>query len=327
MYEWTESRLLPSEWNERVETNQVVTGTALYGNDEQYTAKQIYDSKLDRFVNIYYYWVKGKTTLPPPPVGDRHRHRAGHRINTVAYVANLIANPSAFDIKYYAVTDTNKLQIYNVNDLVGDDIVLNVDIRTNDFDGDAHSVWKLAREGDADFKPGSVVETRWWDSLIGSNSTGDIVPDPNSPINERYGNNTRPRQSWYVDRYSALKEIIDYANTVLKKNQLSGTINLSNLDKKEPEPTQQSGEWDATVDTYAELTYLNTAELSGSVRYLVKADETANNYWAIYTWDGTEFTRTKLQTYNTSAYWSYTCLLYTSPSPRDRYGSRMPSSA
>ena len=25
--------------------------------------------------------------------------------------------------------------------------------------------------------------------------------------------------------------------------------------------------------------------------------------------------------------WSGTCLLYTSPSPRDRYGSRMPSSA
>jgi len=306
VYEWTESRLLPSEWNLRRQTNQVVTGTALYGNDEQYTVKQIYDSRADRFVNVYYYWVKGKTTLPPRSGGDRHRHRAGHRINTVAYVANLIANPSAFDIKYYAVTDTNKLQIYNVNDLVGDDIVLNVDIRTNDFDGDAHSVWKLAREGDADFKPGHQVETRWWDSLIGSNSTGDIVPDPNSPVNERYGNNVRPRQSWYVDRYAALKEIIDYANTVLKKNQLSGTINLSNLDKKEPEPTQQSGEWDATIDTYAELTYINTADLSGSVRYLVKADETANNYWAIYTWDGTEFMRTKLQTYNTSAYWSYT---------------------
>ena len=25
--------------------------------------------------------------------------------------------------------------------------------------------------------------------------------------------------------------------------------------------------------------------------------------------------------------WDFSCLLYTSPSPRDRYGSRMPSSA
>ena len=60
------------------------------------------------------------------------------------------------------------------------------------------------------------------------------------------------------------------------------------------------------MDTYAELTYINTADISGTTNYLVKADETANNYWAIYNWDGTEWSRTKLQTYNTSAYWSYT---------------------
>ena len=298
VYEWTESKFLPSEYKLRPQSEEVITGTPLYDDDSQYTVQQKYDSRLDRFVNYYYYWVKGKTTLPT--------NSTVHRKNTVAFVANLISNPSAFDYKYYAITDTNKLLINNVNDLVGDDIVLNIDIRTNTFDGDSHSVWKLAREGDADYRPGTNIETRWWDSLIGANATGDLVPDPGSPVNERYGNNSRPRQSWYVNRYGALKEIIDYANTVLKKNQLVGTINLTNLDAKEPEPTLQSLEWDATVDTYAELTYINTADLSGSVKYLVKADETANNYWAIYTWDGTEFTRTKLQTYNTSAYWSYT---------------------
>ena len=304
VYEWTESRLLPSEWNLRPEgTTETISGTPLYGDDSQYTVKQRYDSRLDRFVNYYYYWVKGKSTLP----------QNGKRKNTVAYVANLITNPIGFDFKYYAITDTNKLQIFNVNDLVNDDIVLNIDIRTNAFEGDAHSIWKLAREGDEDFRPGVSVEARWWDSLVGKNDTGDLVPDPELPVNERYGSNVRPRQSWYVDRYSALKEIIDYSNTVLKKNQLVGQINLTNLDSKEPEPTAQSLEWDATIDTYAELTYLNTADLSGSVKYLVKADETANNYWAIYTWDGTEFTRTKLQTYNTSAYWTYTDWYGTDP--------------
>ena len=130
------------------------------------------------------------------------------------------------------------------------------------------------------------------------------MPDIDLPVNQRYGNNIRPRQSWYVDRFDALKEIIDYANSVLKKHQLVGQINLSNLDSKEPEPTAQSLEWDAIVDTYAELTYVNTADLSGIVKYLVRADETSNNFWAIYTWDGTIWLRTKLQTYNTSNYLS-----------------------
>jgi hypothetical protein len=302
IYEWTESTLLPSQWNTRSGTqqgaNEGISGTAAYGDDSRYTVVQRYNSRLDRFVNFYYYWVRNKSTVPTNSVVTRK--------NSTAFVSNLIANPQRFDYKYYSVTDTNKIIINNVNDLVNDNIVLNIDVRTNNFEGDSHSVWRLAREGDKDYRPSTKIEQRWWDSLIGKNETGDLVPDVTLPVNERYGNNVRPRQSWYVDRFSALKEIIDYANSVLKKNQLVGQINLNNLDAKEPEPTIESGEWDGSVDTYAELTYLNTADLSGTVNYLVRADETANNFWAIYQWDGTEWSRTKVQTYNTSAYWSYT---------------------
>ena len=306
IYEWVETNLLPSEWNNRsAEADQTITGTALNGDDSQYTVIMKYDSRLDAMVPRYYYWVRNKMTLPQNrSLGSRHAH--AHRFNSASFVSNLITNPMAFGYKYYAVTDTNKFQLYNVTNLVRDRIVLNMDVRTNDFDGDSHSVWKLARQGDKSYRPGSYIETRWWDSLIGQNSEGDSVPDVTLPVNERYGNNIRPRQSWYVNRYDALKEIIDYANSVLLKYQLSGTINLTNLDSKDPEPSSTSGEYDGTVDTYAELTYLATGDISGTVKYLVKADETANGFWAIYTWDGTEWSRTKLQTFNTSPYWSYT---------------------
>ena len=190
-------------------------------------------------------------------------------------------------------------------DLSTDEIILNVDIRTNTFEGEAHSIWKLVREGDKFYRPGTQIETRWWDSLIGSNLTGDIVPDLNLPINEKYGNNIRPRQSWYVNRFDALKEIIDYANSILKVNELSGTINLDNLNEVDPEPTLQSLEWDAKVATYAELTYIDTRDLSGTLNYLVEADETVNGYWSIYKWDGSVWARTKVQTYNAKNYWSY----------------------
>jgi len=309
IYEWTESTLLPSEWQLNAVSqdgaSRGITGTPLNPDDSQYTVIRRYSSALNTLVNYYYYWVRNKSTIPSSSVVQRK--------NSTAFVANLILNPRRSGFNYYSVTDTNKLILNNVGTLSGSDVALNIDIRTNTFDGDAHSVWKLAKEGDKDWKPGTVIETRWWDSLIGQNSTGDLVPDIDLPVNERYGNSVRPRQSWYVDRYSALKEIIDYSNTVLKKNQLVGTINLTNLDSKDPEPTAQSLEWDTTIDTYAELTYIDTRDLSGTVRYLVRADETSNGYWAIYTWDGTEFTRTKLQTYDTSGYWNYTDWYGTDP--------------
>ena len=291
IYEWVESTLLPSEY---VLTGQ---GRPLHPDDTNFSLVQKYNSSLDKFVNYYYFWVKDITSLPMKSVVKRK--------NTIAYVSNVIKNPRLFGIKYYAVTDVNKLLLYNANQVNNDNIVLNVDIRKNTFDGDAHSVWKLVREGDPNYRPGAKIEDRWWDSLVGKNTSGDLVPDLDLPVNQRYGNNVRPRQSWYIDRYDALKEIIDYANSVLKKTQMVGQFSTTNLDKADPEPTSVTGEWDGSVDTYAELTYIMTGDLSGTVKYLVKADETANGFWAIYTWNGTEWSRTKLQGYNTSKYWSY----------------------
>jgi hypothetical protein len=302
IYEWIETTLLPSEYNIRSGTQQGVTenvtGTPLDPSDQNLTVKLKYNSALDRFVRYYYYWVRNKSSMPINSVVERK--------NPTSYVANLITNPQIHGLKYYAVTDTNKVLVFNTDTLTEDDIVLNVDIKTLAFDGEAHSIWKLVREGDKFYRPGTQIEARWWDSLIGENSTGDTVPDLELSVNERYGNNSRPRQTWYVDRYNALKEIIDYTNTVLKKHQLVGTIRLTNLNSADPQPTSTSLEWDALVDTYADLTYINTGELSGTVKYLVTADETANGFWAIYTWDGIEWSRTKVQTYNTSKYWSYT---------------------
>ena len=287
VYEWIESRVLPSRFTD---------GIALHQDNSNYTVKQRYSSSTDSFVPVYYYWVRSTTTLPENSVVPRK--------TTTTSIANLILNARQ-QIKFYAITDKDKLILGNASGLNDDHIKLNIDYRTNTFEGDAHAVWKLVREGDKNYRPGTQIETRWWDSLIGKNTAGDLVPDLELKVNERYGNSTRPRQSWYRDRYGALKEIIDYANSILKNNQLVGTINLSNLNKADPEPTAASLEWDAKVSTYAELTYLDTRDLSGNVKYLVEADETANGFWAIYTWDGTEFSRTKIQSFNTSKYWSY----------------------
>jgi hypothetical protein len=153
-------------------------------------------------------------------------------------------------------------------------------------------------------RPTARIESKWWDSLIGTDTAGNQVPDLDLPLNRRYGTNLRPRQSWYIDRFDALKQIVDYANSVMAKRQLANTISYTNLNAQEAEPTAASGLWDGRVDTYAELTYINTADLSGTVNYLVRADEqNSNGFWAIYQWNGTEWNRTRLQTYKTSAYY------------------------
>ena len=115
------------------------------------------------------------------------------------------------------------------SNLLNDNVVLNVDYRDNENAGDSHKVWKIYAEGDPAIQPTTALETKWWDSLCGTDLLGSIVPDPTLPINRKYGTELRPRQSWYIDRFKALKEIIQYTNTILKENQLVGTIKFANL--------------------------------------------------------------------------------------------------
>ena len=303
VYEWVESTLLPSEWSARSNTAtglaNNISGQPLVTDNTVFTVKQKYDSRLDGFVNYYYFWVKNSVFLPDTAKSVVTRK------NTTAYVSNIIANPFASGIKYFAVSHANKLITFNLKDsLANNNVVLNVDYTDNDHEGKNHTLWKIVQEGNKDDRPNTRIESQWWDSLIGTNSNGDAVPDIDLAVNQRYGNNIRPRQSWYVDRFAALKQIVDYANSVLIKNQLANTVSYTNLDSKEPEPTAESGIWDARVDTYADLTYIDTRDISGTANYLVRADEeNSNGFWAIYQWDGTVFSRTRVQTYNTSAYY------------------------
>jgi hypothetical protein len=313
VYEWVESATPPADWANLADTAQGlsdnISGTPKYADNTVFTVKQKYDSAANGFVNYYYYWVKNSVFLPDPGKSVVERK------NTTAYISNIIANPYASGFKYFTVSDTNKLITFNVKDsLFNSNVILNVDYADNVEDNESHSVWKLFSEGDADDRPTARIESKWWDSLIGADTAGNQVPDLDLPLNRRYGTSLRPRQSWYVDRFDALKQIIDYANSVMAKRQLANTISYTNLNAQEAEPTAASGLWDGRVDTYAELTYINTADLSGTVNYLVRADEqNSNGFWAIYQWNGTEWNRT--QTTNLQNF----CLLFIGRLVQHRY--------
>ena len=303
IYEWVESTLAPSEYSQRSDTTPGlaigVSGRPLHPDNTVFTVKQKYNPVSDTYVNYYYFWVRNSVFLPPKgkAVVDRK--------NTAAYVANVIRNPLSTGIKYYAVTGNNSLITYNVkNSLVNDNTILNVSYRKNDNPDESHAVWNIIKQGDKNDRPKAVLENKWWDSLVGKDLLGNEVPDLTLPLNQRYGNRIRPRQSWYLDRFAALKEIIDYSNNILKNNQLADIIGYDNLNSKDPEPTSTSGEWDSRVESYADLTYIDTRDISGIINVLVASDEeNSRGSWAIYQWNLTEWNRTKVQTYNTSKYY------------------------
>jgi hypothetical protein len=305
VYEWVESRITPLQWQNITSgtsgASQKISGQPKHSDNTVYTVKQKYNTLKDRFDDYYYYWVKNSIFLPA------ENKSVVKRQNNTFYIANILENPQASRIKYFGITSKNSLILFNVKDsLVNNDLVASISYKTNLNVSETHSVWKLLKEGDKNERPSLKIEKKWWDSLVGVDSHGNQVPDPDLPLNEQYGTNIRPRQSWYINRYNAVQEIIQYTNLVLKKYQIANDIQYTNLNSEEPEPSRESLLWDTAVDTYNELTYINVNDISGTTNVLVKADnENSDGLWAIYNWNGSEWSRTRVQTYKTNRYYNF----------------------
>jgi hypothetical protein len=251
VYEWVESTSTPSKWNELADTDvglaQGISGTTLYGN-EVYGLVRRYDTVGKTFKNTYYFWVKNKKTIPNNP---NRRMSAGN-------VADLIGNPRGYGYKYLALTGKNSFSLANTKPLLDDtNVILSVEYWTGPYtDQRPHSEWKIISNNPATTIP-TAIEKKWFDSLSGKDDAGRLVPDTALPPKLKYGVEVRPRQSMFINRFEALKQLIEQVNNTLRSNLIVENADISELDSFEKEPTTITGLYDDVIDTGAELRFAN----------------------------------------------------------------------
>lgn len=247
VYEWIESEYLPSEWDALADTEEGLTlgisGISLY-SDTAYSIVRRYDNISKTFKNKYYYWVNNKKTTPA----------VQNRYMSAQDVANLIENPRGAGYRYLALTASNSFSLVNVKPVLEDtNVILSVEYWTSDnIVQNIHSQWKLISNSETSEIP-TEIEEKWFNSLCGKDAADRIVPDYSLPIKLRYGVENRPRQSMFVNRFEALKQLIEQVNRVLIKNLIVEQRNVSSLNSYEVEPSVVSSKYDTAIDTDAEL--------------------------------------------------------------------------
>ena len=251
IYEWVESKIPPEDWDSISNTidgiTENITGTTLYGNSV-YSVKRKYDSISKKFTQLYYFWVKNKVTLPNPT----------SRINSALEIANIISNPKGQGLKYIEFTNTNSVSLTNIENLLSDkDIVLSIQywLPNIDHDTNIHSEWKIISENEKTEIP-KQLERKWIDSLVGFDENGKMIPDISLPPKQRYGIEFKPRQSMFVNRLEAIKQVIERFNNEFKKIQIDN-INLIDLLRKDQAPSSIFGLYDYVIDTEKELRFIN----------------------------------------------------------------------
>ena len=290
------SKIQVCEWvaSSQPPSNYPGPGVALYPDNSAYSVITTINPNSKLSTSTYYYWVTGKTSLESKSV---------HR-NTISTVQDLIENPQAQDIPYACVLRDDSISLHGISTyLNGNSTVLHMGYDVLRNTNVIHSEYQLVQEGNKNSIIPDRIVNKIVDSLSGLDSNGVAVPDPSLSPQTRIGLGVLPNQTLFVDRASALKNWVEYVNSVLILYPIVKEFNINPLYQSAPTPDYTS--YNIKVDTYEQLTYINTTSLGVGYAVLVLADETHQNLWTTYSWNGSSWGNpTAIQSYYTPKFWS-----------------------
>jgi hypothetical protein len=190
-------------------------------------------------VPIYYFWARNTNVI------------SEYREKTLSdfVIANYISNPRGSGIAYMAPLLPNTFALYNCPSVINaNDSVFHIGYANGTSDDVGHQEFTLIRQNyPDDFLPGlpnsvimhgsntninqNVYNTqlpaglydRMLDSLSGCDEAGQVVPNPFLPKAVQSGVLARPRQSFFFDRFDAVKNYLIYANDVLAQFPITET--------------------------------------------------------------------------------------------------------
>lgn len=292
VYQWISSTVPPANY----------TGPGTVASSVSYTVNTSLTEE-GVFATTYYFWVRGLTNI---------NTELGKTLSAQA-VSQYIANPRSSGIAYVAPINASTIAIYNgLQFIEAQDTVISIEFDQQLTDANVHTEYELIAQGRSDAFLSSSLYRKFLDSFCGVDPLGNLVPDPNLPISQRYGVQFRPRQSMFADRYLALKNYITRTNRVLAQFPISESRSFTLLNSSKPEPTAGSGEWNMQVANLEVLSYQNIYAVPLGYRYLVNSDADNSGRWSIYTVSllensssQRELVLTRVQNYVTSDYWSY----------------------
>ena len=293
VYQWIVSPTTPANY----------TGEGIPLSTISYVVNTVL-SKNGVFTTEYYFWVRGITTTAT---------QKGKTL-PVSTVASYIDNPRGSGIAYLAPINASTVALYNAGEYIeAQDTIISIEFDKELTEDNVHVEYELIAQDREDSFISSNLYRKMQDSFCGVDTNGNLVPDINLGVAERYGVQFRPRQSMFVDRFAALKNYLTRVNSVLALYTISEGRQFVLLNSKEPEPSAGSGEWNKRVANLEILEFQNLNLVPLGYKYLVVSDASNRGLWTIYqveeqvTIDGTirVLQLIRVQNYDTSQYWSY----------------------
>ncbi len=221
VYTWVESLVSPVFY----------TGPGTVYDPGKYSVVQGKDNN-DNLVPKYYFWV-------------RNTNRLGTELGKTlsdTIIEQYIRDPKNSGIAFFAPLRPNTYGFYNSKEYIKSvETNFHLGFTTGTSDTSAHQEFQLIRTNfTEDFLYGFVDRNRGYntptslydryiDSFSGTDENGSAVPDINLPKLMQTGVSVRPKQSFFSNRLTALKNYLQYANEVVKQYPINELGNITFL--------------------------------------------------------------------------------------------------
>ena len=219
VYTWIESDVTPAYY----------TGPGTPYNLQKYTTTYAVNSN-NSLVQKYYYWVRNTNTV------------YGEKKLSDSILERYISSPQNSGIAYMAPLRSDTYALYNIRDYInGIHTNMHLGFSSGGYQTSIQNEFKLIQNNSpSDFLPGlpnyalghdapSGLYNRLLESFAGIDETGANVPNYTLPPYLQIGIGVRPRQSMFIDRFGALKNYLEYANTILAEYPINEFSNLTYL--------------------------------------------------------------------------------------------------
>lgn len=212
IYEWTKSPVSPYDYSTVIGTDRIDVSGKYYGtvkdeNNPAWVEKEEYNPVTGFNETVYYFWVQNNTSKPAYEF----------RSKSARAVADIITQPTKQSVLWFSPVNVSAMTIANTYNYINSDETIMQINWWIDKQVNTHSEWVLLREGDENSLPDDRLWNKMRDSLVGEDATGLTVPDPALSDVERYGNEIRPRQTWFKDIDLARYTFVDLVNQIMSR--------------------------------------------------------------------------------------------------------------
>ncbi len=283
------------------------SGSVYYSDFSTFSLKVVTDPITGKQTVYYYFWVINKTTVEQQ-----------WRRTTAVSVANMILNPLQQNIPMLSCIRNDTIMLSNTQpELSTNTSILHFEYKLSNNPQIIHNEYQLVQRGN----PNSMLPTRivkkLIDSLVGEDSAGNVLPDSTLKPSQKYGISIRPRQTMFVNRLAAVKNLVQFVNNKLGQYPIAVEANLEYFYTQQQLPTNfDYFGINLTVSTYDELFYIDISTLHAPIKFpnqqpiyqsiLVLNDINVNGRWSIYSYiGGSNFQLSSNQSYKTPDYWSF----------------------